>query len=73
MPAPANVSTRSVKTIMATAQTLFEVAEVQLGDATQWNRIAKLNRLTDPWLDGPVKLAIPDRDPTGGNGGIVSP
>ena len=70
---PIAVSTRPTKTVVATAQTLFEVAEVQLGDATQWYRIAKLNGLTDPWLDGPVKLLIPDLDPTGGNGGIMTP
>lgn len=43
--------------------TLFRVALDELGDATQWNRIAVLNGLTDPWLDGGsiLTLNIPPR------------
>jgi hypothetical protein len=50
--------------------TLFRVALEQLGDCTQWNRIAKLNGLTDPWLDGIVTLQIPPTDPNA-TGGIL--
>lgn len=47
---------------------LFAVAAQQLGDATQWIRIARANDLTDPMLVGVVTLAIPQADPdaTGG-------
>jgi nucleoid-associated protein YgaU len=50
--------------------TLFHVAASELNDATQWNRIAQANNLSDPILTGLVTLLIPDRDPQGG-GGIV--
>ena len=39
--------------------TLFHVAATWLGDATQWNRIADLNHLSDPMLVGVVTLFVP--------------
>jgi hypothetical protein len=47
---------------------LFQVASVYLGDATQWVRIAALNDILDPWLQGLVTLTIPDVDPSAGGG-----
>jgi hypothetical protein len=47
---------------------LFQIAAEQLGDATQWIRIAQLNNLSDPMLAGVVILLIPDRDPSAGGG-----
>ena len=47
---------------------LFRIALQQLGDATQWNRIAALNGLRDPVLQGIVTLNIPAVDPTAGGG-----
>jgi hypothetical protein len=47
---------------------LFQIAAEQLGDATQWIRIAQLNNLSDPMLAGVVTLLIPDRDPSAGGG-----
>jgi hypothetical protein len=57
-----------MKSIQASATTLFHVAAQQLGDATQWIRIAQLNGLSDPQITGIVTLLIPDVDPsqTGG-------
>ncbi len=49
---------------------LFRIAAEQLGDATQWIRIAQLNAIADPVLTGLVTLRIPGADPTAG-GGIV--
>ena len=49
---------------------LFRIAAEQLGDATQWIRIAQLNAIADPVLIGLVTLRIPGVDPTAG-GGIV--
>ena len=49
---------------------LFRIAAEQLGDATQWVRIAQLNDIMDPILFGLVTLRLPDPDPTAG-GGIV--
>ncbi len=47
---------------------LFAIAAAQLGDATQWVRIAALNELADPMLQGVVTLALPDVDPDAGGG-----
>lgn len=48
--------------------TLFRVALEELGDAEQWDRIARLNGLVDPWLTGFNELKIPPRlPPTGTN------
>jgi hypothetical protein len=51
---------------------LFRIAAEQLGDATQWNRIASLNGLTDFMLTGVVTLKIPPAVPNSGNGGILA-
>jgi hypothetical protein len=47
---------------------LFQIAAAQLGDATQWIRIAQLNGLQDPMLYGPMTLRIPAIDATAGGG-----
>lgn len=47
---------------------LFQIAAAQLGDATQWIRIAQLNGLTDPMLIGVITLVMPPIDPTAGGG-----
>lgn len=47
---------------------LFRVALRALGDATQWNRIAALNGLTDPVVSGLVTLQLPPVDNTAGGG-----
>jgi L-ascorbate metabolism protein UlaG (beta-lactamase superfamily) len=57
-----------VRIVTVSGTNLFRVAAEQLGDATQWIRIAQLNGLTDPMLVGVVTLRIPDVDPTAGGG-----
>ncbi len=57
-----------MRSITTTSDTLFAVAARELGDATQWIRIAKLNRLTDPMLRGVVTLNLPPVDPNAGGG-----
>lgn len=47
---------------------LFRIAAEQLGDATQWIRIAQLNKLSDPMLVGVVTLLIPETDRNVGGG-----
>jgi len=47
---------------------LFQLAARLLGDATQWLRIAQLNRLSDPVLVGVVTLDIPAPDNSAGGG-----
>lgn len=54
-------------TIKVTAAdvSLYHVAARQLGDATQWWRIAQLNGIADPDLSGfatPVQLVLPTVD-----------
>lgn len=51
--------------VTATDISLYHVAAAQLGDATQWWRIAQLNGMTDPDLSGfatPVQLVMPTVD-----------
>lgn len=47
---------------------LFRLALQYLGDATQWDRIAVLNGLDDPVLDGLMTLALPGVDASAGGG-----
>ena len=57
-----------MRSLTTAGGTLFHVAASELSDATQWNRIAEANKLSDPILTGIVTLRIPDRDPQGGGG-----
>ena len=57
-----------MKTLTIAGSNLFSIAAKQLGDATQWIRIAQLNELTDPMLSGVNTLQIPDVDPNAGGG-----
>lgn len=47
---------------------LFQIAAQYLGDATQWNRIAEANGLTDPMIYGLTTLNIPAPNPAAGGG-----
>ena len=49
-----------MKTLIVVGGNLFRIAAEQLGDATQWSRIAQLNNQDDPVLCGIVTLLIPD-------------
>jgi nucleoid-associated protein YgaU len=60
-----------MQTFTTAGGNLFRIAAEQLGDATQWVRIARLNRLTDPMLAGLITLRLPSVDPAAG-GGIAS-
>lgn len=57
-----------MKTITIAGGNLFRIAASELGDATQWIRIAQLNRLPDYLVSGLVTLKIPPRDPNAGGG-----
>jgi len=57
-----------MKTITIAGGNLFQIAATELGDATQWIRIAQLNNLSDPMLSGVVTLLIPDPNPNAGGG-----
>jgi nucleoid-associated protein YgaU len=58
----------TVQTITVTGGNLFQIAATELGDATQWIRIAQLNNISDPMLIGIVTLTIPDTDQDTGGG-----
>jgi nucleoid-associated protein YgaU len=62
---------RTIQSIQVAGGNLFQIAAQYLGDATQWNRIARLNGLWDPVITGIVTLKIPPVDVTAGNGGIL--
>ncbi len=53
------VAPAPVRVVRIAGGNLFRVALDELGDATQWDRIADLNGLTDPWLNGSHTLNIP--------------
>lgn len=55
-------------TITVIGGDLFALAAQYLGDATQWIRIAQLNNINDPFLEGQVELALPLMDPNAGGG-----
>ena len=62
-----------MRDITVVSGNLFRIAMEELGDATQWIRIAQLNNLTDPMLTGSVavgviRLRIPAIDPDAGGG-----
>lgn len=57
-----------MQTVTVASGTLFGVAAIYLQDATQWNRIAALNGIIDPWLSGLIVLQIPDLDASAGGG-----
>lgn len=48
-----------MRTIAVAGSNLFAVAAQELGDATQWYRIAVANGLLDPMVFGLVNLKIP--------------
>ena len=57
-----------MQTIQVAGGNLYRIAAQYLGDATQWIRIAQLNGLSDPWLQGTVTLLLPPIDTTAGGG-----
>jgi hypothetical protein len=57
-----------MQTLIVAGGNLFSIAAAELGDATQWLRIAQLNGLSDPMLSGVVTLLIPDVDAAAGGG-----
>ena len=57
-----------MRTITTNLPTLFHVAAAELGDATQWLRLARLNRTDEPMLGGMTTLLVPERDPKAGGG-----
>lgn len=57
-----------MRIIVIAGGNLFQIAAQQLGDATQWIRIAQANNLSDPMLSGIVTLSIPDPNPNAGGG-----
>lgn len=57
-----------MQTIQVAGGNLFRIAAQYLGDATQWIRIAQLNKLSDPMLSGTLTLQVPDANPNAGGG-----
>lgn len=57
-----------MRSITVVGGNLLRVAAAELGDATQWIRIAQANGLSDPMLSGVTVLRIPAVDPQAGGG-----
>jgi len=65
-----------MREITVASGNLFRIAMEELGDATQWIRIAQLNDLIDPMLVGSlvvgvITLRIPAIDADAGGGIVV--
>jgi hypothetical protein len=60
----------TAKVVRVSATTLFHVAARELGDASMWDRIARLNGLTDPWIGPMTELKVPR--PGKSTGGILA-
>ncbi len=60
-----------MRTVVVAGTNLFALAAQELGDATQWYRIASLNGITDPMIFGLTTLLLPDLD-SGATGGLPS-
>jgi hypothetical protein len=58
----------NTQTITIAGGNLFKLAAQYLNDATQWNRIAQANNLTDPVLQGVCTLLIPPLNAAAGGG-----
>jgi hypothetical protein len=67
------VTASVTRTITVAGDNLFAVAARELMDATQWDRIARLNKIVDPWLEGIVTLKLPRVDSQTGTGGVLRP
>jgi nucleoid-associated protein YgaU len=57
-----------MQVIVVSGGNLFQIAAQYLQDATQWIRIAQLNGISDPWLNGLQSLTLPDVDASAGGG-----
>ena len=48
-----------MRVVTVSATTLFHMAAQYLGDPAQWDRIAALNAISDPWIQGLTALKLP--------------
>ncbi len=60
-----------MRTVVVAGTNLFALAAQELGDATQWYRIAALNDITDPLIYGLTTLMLPGLDASA-SGGLPS-
>jgi nucleoid-associated protein YgaU len=59
----------SPNVVMTAGGNLFQIAQEQYGDPTDWPAIAAANGLTDPFIQGLNTLTIPPQP--GNSGGIL--
>lgn len=59
-----------MKMVTVAGGNMYKLALQYLGDATQWNRIAQLNKMFDPIIVGVVTLKIPSINKTA-TGGVL--
>lgn len=52
-------ATIPAKSIYVSGTTLFQVAELYLGDAMYWVQLAEINHMTDPWIMGIRQIYLP--------------
>lgn len=64
-------STVPAKVVHASGTTLFHIAMKEANDALQWAAIARLNKMTDPWITVQQDVLIPPVLPNGPQTGIL--
>lgn len=62
---------KTIKSVRFAGGNLFVIAATYLGDATQWNRIAQLNNMGDPFFTDIRVILLPPPNKNAGNGGIL--
>jgi hypothetical protein len=68
---PYIASTVPARMVRYSNTTMFQIAELECGDAMQWVVLAELNGLVDPWIAGQIDILIPPVLPTGTLTGIL--
>ena len=61
-----------MRTVVVAGTNFFALAAQELGDATQWYRIASLNNISDPMIFGLTTLLLPSLDASA-TGGLPLP
>lgn len=72
--ATSSTSTVAARVVTVAAGNCFQLAAQYLGDATQVDRILRLNPALngDPWFTGGATILIPAPRAGAGNGGIIN-
>jgi hypothetical protein len=71
MASPYIAATVPAKKVWVSGSTLFHVALAEMGDALHWAEIARMNRITDPWVSPLTAVLIPPVPMSGDLTGVL--